>query len=178
MNSNKPLTLLSHDPTDYYTDSLSSCKMSVSDFKSQSEQSIDAYNDQCDDRNTTKNKIKVKTLCTFKTLARIVWIHLRYRIQYNVYGKHWLGNEANGIICCCFLNKSFVDGRMDETERRATKIKTFPKEAVMVRAMFKVVKNTAMLDDNSSLARFAIFVEFEPSVKLAIFRSKRWRLCD
>lgn len=38
---------------------------------------------------------------------------------------------------------------MDETERRATKIKTFPKEAVMVRAMFKVVKNTAMLDDNS-----------------------------
>ena len=67
---------------------------------------------------------------------------------------------------------------MDETERRATKIKTFPKEAVMVRAMFKVVKNTAMLDDNSSLARFAIFVEFEPSVKLAIFGSKRWRLCD
>lgn len=67
---------------------------------------------------------------------------------------------------------------MDETERRATKIKTFPKEAVMVRAMFKVVKKTAMLDDNSSLARFAIFVEFEPSVKLAIFRSKRWRLCD
>ena len=54
---------------------------------------------------------------------------------------------------------------MDETERRATKIKTFPKEAVMVRAMFKVVKNTAMLDDNSSLARFAIFAEFEPSVK-------------
>ena len=45
--------------------------MSVSDFKSQSEQSIDAYNDQCDDRNTTKNKIKVKTLCTFKTLARM-----------------------------------------------------------------------------------------------------------
>ena len=67
---------------------------------------------------------------------------------------------------------------MDETERRATKIKTIPKEAVMVRAMFKVVKNTAMLDDNSSLARLAIFVEFEPSVKLAIFRSKRWRLCD
>ena len=45
--------------------------MSVSDFKSQSEQPIDAYNDQCDDRNTTKNKIKVKTLCTFKTLARM-----------------------------------------------------------------------------------------------------------
>lgn len=67
---------------------------------------------------------------------------------------------------------------MDETERRATKIKTFPTEAVMVRAMFKVVKNTAMLDDNSSLSRFAIFVEFEPSVKLAIFRSKRWRLGD
>lgn len=71
MNSNKPLTLLSHDKTDNYTDSLSSCKMSVSDFKSQSEQSIDAYNDKCDDRNTTKNKIKIKTLCTFKILARM-----------------------------------------------------------------------------------------------------------
>ena len=45
--------------------------MSVSDFKSQSEQSIDAYNDQYDDRNTTENKIKVKTLYTFKTLARM-----------------------------------------------------------------------------------------------------------
>ena len=69
---------------------------------------------------------------------------------------------------------------MDETERRATKVKTFPTEAVIVmfKAMFKVVKNTAMLDDNSSLARFAIFVEFEPSVKLASFGSKRWRLCD
>ena len=69
---------------------------------------------------------------------------------------------------------------MDETERRATKVKTFPTEAVIVmfKAMFKVVKNTAMLDDNSSLSRFAIFVEFEPSVKLAMFRCKRWRLCD
>ena len=54
---------------------------------------------------------------------------------------------------------------MDDTERRATKIKTFLTEAVLERAMFKVAKNTAMLDDNSSLARFAIFVEFEPSVK-------------
>lgn len=55
---------------------------------------------------------------------------------------------------------------MDETERRARKIKTFPTEAVMERAMFKVAKNTAMLDDDiSSLARFAIFAEFEPSVK-------------
>lgn len=54
---------------------------------------------------------------------------------------------------------------MDETERRAIKTKTFPTEAVMERAMFKVAKNTAMLDDNSSLARFAIFAEFEPSVK-------------
>ena len=51
---------------------------------------------------------------------------------------------------------------MDETERRATKIKTFPTEEVMERTMFKVAKNTAKLDDNSSLARFAIFVEFEP----------------
>ena len=114
----------------------------------------------------TPQRIKLgKNTLYFQNTRKNVWIHLRYRIQYNVYGKDWLGNEANGIICCCFLNKSFVDGRMDETERRATKIKTFPTEAVMERAMFKVAKNTAMLDDNSSLTRFAIFVEFEPSVK-------------
>ena len=67
---------------------------------------------------------------------------------------------------------------MDETERRATQVKTFHTDAVIERTMFKVAKNTAMLDDNSSLAWFAIFVEFEPSVKLAIFGSKRWKLCD
>ena len=49
---------------------------------------------------------------------------------------------------------------MDETERRATKIKTFHTNAVIERTMFKVAKNAAMLDDNSSLAWFAIFVEF------------------